>query len=240
MSGFLPPDFGLEMLLQGNPVTGELALMSSTAFRDACQAGSGPKLADSPAFLKATEGLPEKGISLTFMSPGVNEVLLGFFQASMKAEGHEAEAMGPYLDWLAGGLLADFPVASVMSVEKSGLFTQSNWNASHKRNIATLAYANPVTIGLMAAMAIPAFQKVRATSQEKAITNNLRMLASAAQQMMLEEGVTSVRTEDLIGPDAYIYSFEPVMGESYPEVITAEMTKIEAVLPTGETVTYQF
>ena len=37
-----------------------------------------------------------------------------------------------------------------------------------------------VIIGLLAAMAIPAFNKVRATSQDKAVTNNLRQFASAA------------------------------------------------------------
>jgi len=35
-----------------------------------------------------------------------------------------------------------------------------------------------VIIGLLAAMAIPAFQKVRVSSQEKAVVNNLRQFAS--------------------------------------------------------------
>jgi len=39
-----------------------------------------------------------------------------------------------------------------------------------------------VIIGLLAAMAIPAFQKVRSNSQDKAVTNNLRQLAAAADQ----------------------------------------------------------
>jgi type IV pilus assembly protein PilA len=39
-----------------------------------------------------------------------------------------------------------------------------------------------VIIGLLAAMAIPAFNKVRETSQDKAVLNNLREIASAAQQ----------------------------------------------------------
>ena len=48
-----------------------------------------------------------------------------------------------------------------------------------------------VIIGLLAAMAVPAFQKVRSTSQEKTILNNLRQLASGADQHFLENGVTS-------------------------------------------------
>lgn len=49
-----------------------------------------------------------------------------------------------------------------------------------------------VIIGLLAAMAIPAFQKVRKESRESAIENDARQLASAAQQYMLENNVTTV------------------------------------------------
>jgi type IV pilus assembly protein PilA len=95
-----------------------------------------------------------------------------------------------------------------------------------------------VIIGLLAAMAIPAFQKVRATSQEKAITNNLRQVGSAAQQYFLEEGVTSVALGDLVGPDKYINQIETVASETYPPTITAGATSIT----TGgtPTVTYTF
>ena len=49
-----------------------------------------------------------------------------------------------------------------------------------------------VIIGLLAAMAIPAFQKVRENAVGKALTNDARQLASAAQQYMLENSVTQV------------------------------------------------
>ena len=38
-----------------------------------------------------------------------------------------------------------------------------------------------VIIGLLAAMAIPAFQKVRSSSQDKTVMNNMRQLAAAAE-----------------------------------------------------------
>jgi len=72
-----------------------------------------------------------------------------------------------------------------------------------------------VIIGLLAAMAIPAFQKVRTTSQTKAITNNLRQLASAADLYFLENGVTTVASSVLVGADAYVKSVDPVAGETY-------------------------
>lgn len=50
-----------------------------------------------------------------------------------------------------------------------------------------------VIIGLLAAMAIPAFQKVRSNSVQKALENDARQIAAAAQQYILENaGVTSV------------------------------------------------
>ncbi len=50
-----------------------------------------------------------------------------------------------------------------------------------------------VIIGLLAAMAIPAFQKVRDNSVGKAMENDARQIAAAAQQYFLENGgITSI------------------------------------------------
>jgi type IV pilus assembly protein PilA len=74
-----------------------------------------------------------------------------------------------------------------------------------------------VIIGLLAAMAIPAFQKVRASSQDKAVTNNLRQLSAAADQYFLEQGVSSVASTSLVGTNSsqYIKAVAPVAGETY-------------------------
>ncbi len=47
-----------------------------------------------------------------------------------------------------------------------------------------------VIIGLLAAMAIPAFKKVREDSKASAIKNDARQIAAAAQQYMLEYNLT--------------------------------------------------
>ena len=49
-----------------------------------------------------------------------------------------------------------------------------------------------VIIGLLAAMAIPAFQKVRQSSVEKTLMNDAKQVAGAANQYMMEYGVPSV------------------------------------------------
>lgn len=85
-----------------------------------------------------------------------------------------------------------------------------------------------VIIGLLAAMAIPAFQKVRASSQEKAIINNLRQLSSAAQQYFLENGVATVDYTSLVGTDKYIKVINKVAGENYPTVLNQTDTEIQA------------
>jgi Domain of unknown function (DUF4190) len=48
------------------------------------------------------------------------------------------------------------------------------------------------TMGLLAAMAIPAFEKVREQSLEKSMQNDARQIGVAAQQVMLENGLKSV------------------------------------------------
>lgn len=54
----------------------------------------------------------------------------------------------------------------------------------------------------------------------KAIRNNLRQLAAAADQYFLENGVTIVTFEKLVGPEPgkYIKEIGSVAGEKYPEV----------------------
>ena len=56
-----------------------------------------------------------------------------------------------------------------------------------------------VIIGLLAAMAIPAFQKVRTASQDKTVLNNARQLSAAADQYYLENGVSTVTIGNLVG-----------------------------------------
>src|SRR5580692_4684161 len=73
-----------------------------------------------------------------------------------------------------------------------------------------------VIISLLASMAIPAFQKVRTNSQDKAVLNNARQLSAASDQYYLENGVSTVILSDLLGPTSYIKALNSVANESYP------------------------
>jgi len=64
-------------------------------------------------------------------------------------------------------------------------------------------------------MAIPAFNKVRATSQKNVVTNNLRQISSAADQYFLETGFTTVAYTDLVGSGKYISQLNKAGSEDY-------------------------
>jgi type IV pilus assembly protein PilA len=98
-----------------------------------------------------------------------------------------------------------------------------------------------VIIGLLAAMAVPAFAKVRQQSRVKAVVTNLRQLASASQEYMLEKGATQAGYTDLVGTgtDFYIHGISPVVGESYTGItFVTTTTQISLSNSALGTVTY--
>lgn len=95
-----------------------------------------------------------------------------------------------------------------------------------------------VIIGLLAAMAIPAFQKVRTASQDKAVLNNARQIAAAADQYYLEYGVTTVAKTNLIGSSAYIKNLATVAYEVYPDHYTQGTTITISNVANSRTTTY--
>ena len=95
-----------------------------------------------------------------------------------------------------------------------------------------------VVIGLLASMALPAFQKIRASSQDKAVLNNARQLASAADQYMMETGRSSVSVALLIGPTSYVKTLDTVAGETYPTGITQGQALTITGIAGQRTITY--
>ena len=95
-----------------------------------------------------------------------------------------------------------------------------------------------VIIGLLAAMAIPAFQKVRQSSQDKAVLNNARQLSAASDQYFLENGVSTVVSTDLIGATNYVKAVNTVAAETYPDNFTQGVTITISAIAGVRSVTY--
>jgi type IV pilus assembly protein PilA len=95
-----------------------------------------------------------------------------------------------------------------------------------------------VIIGLLAAMAIPAFQKVRTNSQDKAVLNNARQLSAGADQYYLENGVSTVILSDLLGPTSYVKALNSVAKETYPAGFSQGTTITIQSIAGTRTITY--
>jgi len=95
-----------------------------------------------------------------------------------------------------------------------------------------------VIIGMLAAMAIPGFQKVRQASQDKAVMNNARQLAAAADQYFLEAGVTTANLNSLVGSTNYVKSLQLAAKETYPTDFTQQVTITVLGVGGSRTITY--
>ncbi len=95
-----------------------------------------------------------------------------------------------------------------------------------------------VIIGLLAAMAIPAFQKVRQSSQDTAVLNNARQLSAASDQYFLENGVSTVASTNLVGATNYVKAVNTVAGETYPAGFTQGITITISGVAGARTITY--
>ena len=95
-----------------------------------------------------------------------------------------------------------------------------------------------VIIGLLAAMAIPAFQKVRTASQDKAVLNNARQLSGAADQYYLENGASYASLGSLVGATNYVKAINTVASEVYPDNYTQSATITINNVANARTITY--
>lgn len=95
-----------------------------------------------------------------------------------------------------------------------------------------------VVIGLLAALALPAFQKVRMASQDKTIVNNTRQLAAAADQYFLECGVSTAAITSLVGPGSYVKALSTVANEAYPQIFTQSVPITVSGIAGTRTITY--
>ena len=95
-----------------------------------------------------------------------------------------------------------------------------------------------IIAGVLAALAWSAFQRVRASSQDKAVLCPVRQLSAAADQYYLEYGVSTVAYAQLVGASNYVKAVNTVAGEIYPQHYTRGMTITVTGVAGLRTITY--
>ena len=101
-----------------------------------------------------------------------------------------------------------------------------------------LLFITGVLVVVLATMGWSAFQKVAASSQDKAVLCPVRMLAAAADQYYLENGVSIVAYPQLVGATNYIKSIQTVASETYPAYYTRGITITVTGIAGVRTITY--
>ncbi|MBW2703597.1 MAG: hypothetical protein JRF33_22505 [Deltaproteobacteria bacterium] len=116
---------------------------------------AGPKaLGKSKVFALASRGLPKSGSGMTFVSDKFVGKVIGWMTRMAEKKEEVKSMLGVF-----GAIMPEtgIPMASCNGMVPDGMFFASNSSASHKATILTLGYANPMMIGILAAVAIPAF-----------------------------------------------------------------------------------
>lgn len=213
---------------------GMLYFATTRAFYDECR-GQKAGLAQNAEFQRALAQVGAEGNGLGYVSPKFFEQLRQVAKLNPNLPPEAKSVVDLVMAQLPE---ATQPLVTMRTNLDDGVLVRSYWNRSLKQDVALISVYNPVTIGLVAAMAIPAFQKVRMASQEKAVLNNLRMLAAAADQHYLETGTAAANYNDLVGPTRYVKALQSVAGEDYRRLRFAQGEPLRVVLPDGRVIQY--
>ncbi len=188
-----------------------LYLATTRAFFDECLARQNP-LGSRAEFKQALARVGQEGNGLSYINPAAFQHLRAF--SSLNPQ------LPPDAKRMIDSVLANLPapdraLVSIRTNLPDGILVRSYADRSLKQDLVALAIYNPVSIGLISAMAVPAFQKVRRASQEKAIQENLRALANAAVQFRAQHPGRAPAYGDLVGAGKYIPALPHVAGENY-------------------------
>jgi len=218
----------------------DLMIATSPAFLEKLLDGN--RLRDSEAFTSARRDIAMEGNAITYTSTELYEEVSQLIDTARTAVPPQMSFVFDFYGMLFPILRGEVPPTSLLGVARvtdEGIF-------SHGTALNTAQFINSggsqiVVVGLLAAMAIPAFEEVRASSRESAITSNLRQVASAGLQYLLEEGEDSVAAPTLVEKGYFSQLPESVNGESYDDlVIDAKGGTLEVTTDDGTTHSYEY
>lgn len=233
-------------MLISDPKTKRLYLVSRESFANETIFGQGARLASSEDFKAATTGQPTEGNWLGYLSKKGASAFVEYYQKQSLAQ-LPPTLRDSYVS-LTGLDKIPHGVATIQVNLPDGILTQSLSNRSPKDVVLLLPLAAVAIGGMAASEAIPAYSAARGTpmsspggsSSDVAIRNNLRKIANASTQYILDKGVTEVRFPDLIsGPTPYLSNITSVAGENYSNlVIRQSTTRISVTTADGRIISY--
>ena len=151
----------------------------------------GSKIRSKPDYRHASEALPREGNGIAYASPRFMRVMQNLMIAA------QADSPEP-TQTIIEQFLIDFRrgTANVLVNHSDGIYWAGNSPFSFK------AILNPFVTSpaLVAAMAVPALEQAGPESQEEKIRNNLKEIAAAAQQYMIDTGAEEVTLDQIVGP----------------------------------------
>lgn len=132
-----------------------LWLASTRAFLDATLGGEA-KLSSESRWSSASEGLAKEGNGVSYVSPEFFGVVRSI---AKQLPSDEERAFGEaFIDYFLPE--GDQAIASVQVNGTDSFYFASNSTFSHKSTLGMLMYVNPLTLGVLSAVAIPAFAGV--------------------------------------------------------------------------------
>jgi hypothetical protein len=146
----------------------------------------------------------------------------------------------------------DHPLMAVRVNLADGILVRSSFNRSLKKDIALLAVYNPVTIGLAAALIVPAIQRAQAAPPPRPLTRppapavlvpariqaNLRVLWTLSNRYYRQNQATTATYDDLIGPGKTLPQITVWAGEDYRSITFEKGKPISVRTRDGRVFTY--
>jgi hypothetical protein len=176
-----------------------LIASSDTMIQDvlAVKAGQKPGLKSTDEFKHVSQNIPDQGNQFVFVSQQFAETL---YDIQKQIAANSTDAQSAQKQWMQSILQNRSSFAySVGANTPEGYLVVGNSSQSYASAILLPAVALP---GMLAAIAVPNFEKARATSQQNACINNLRMISAAKNEWALEKSKaqTDVPTWDDLQP----------------------------------------
>jgi competence protein ComGC len=201
-----------------------LLASSDTLVREIAAVKSGQKKGykATEEFKKLSQGVPAEGNNFDLVTSALGGTFLQIQERSMAMQKLDPAALNTFHE-----LFAQCTNNGSYSVGLNGPEGWEGIGNGASQGAAALVVPAAAAAGLLAAVAIPNFVKARATSQQNACINNLRLIDSAKQQWALEQRKQSADTPAMSDLKPYL-GFGP-NGEKMPSCPAGGVYKIGAV-----------